>query len=242
MYGCSPGHSKDPEHDAEEDLHWAVADKEPIPLATALPDHVLKPRPWKWEDSAFNAKAQEGYYPTEARKEALSNASLHRGTHTPSDSWDFNLVGHLEDRRRFLQQQSAHENSILKPGPPSYQHPFVEDAPETPARSTPMHTPSSRQSNFWPSNENQPISSNKKEMDSSQRTRLQDELLASSPLSARRAKTSLDPDTSSKSIWGPENESRWSSEPGWGGVSSIRYLSLIFPWLDFKCLGHCFGQ
>ena len=62
LYGCAGGQSKDPEHDAEEDIRWAMSDKDAIPLPTTVPDHVANPRPWKWADSAFNIRADEAAY------------------------------------------------------------------------------------------------------------------------------------------------------------------------------------
>lgn len=62
MYGCAGGQSKDPEHDAEEDIRWAMSDKDAIPLPTTVPDHVANPRPWKWADSPFNIRADEEAY------------------------------------------------------------------------------------------------------------------------------------------------------------------------------------
>ncbi|KAI4200515.1 MAG: hypothetical protein LQ350_003885 [Teloschistes chrysophthalmus] len=55
MYGCSGGQSKDPAYDAEQDVRWAMADNEPIPLPMDPPDHVAYPRPWNWADSAYNS-------------------------------------------------------------------------------------------------------------------------------------------------------------------------------------------
>ena len=54
MYGCEGGQSKDPAYDAEQDIWWAICDRDPIPLPSKLPDHVSRPRPWNWNDSAFN--------------------------------------------------------------------------------------------------------------------------------------------------------------------------------------------
>ena len=53
-YGCFGGQSKDPAYDAEQDLWWAICERDPIPLPTELPDHIENPRPWNWDDSAFN--------------------------------------------------------------------------------------------------------------------------------------------------------------------------------------------
>ena len=54
MLGCKGGQSKDPAYDAEQDIRWAMADGDPIPLADNLPEYFFNPRPWNWEDSEFN--------------------------------------------------------------------------------------------------------------------------------------------------------------------------------------------
>ena len=54
LHGCAGGQSKDPAYDAEQDLWWAICDRDPIPLPSKVPDHVTNPRPWNWNDSAFN--------------------------------------------------------------------------------------------------------------------------------------------------------------------------------------------
>ena len=58
LYGCAGGQSKDPAYDAEQDLWWAICDRDPIPLPSEIPDHVANPRPWNWNDSAFNYRWQ----------------------------------------------------------------------------------------------------------------------------------------------------------------------------------------
>ena len=59
LYGCAGGQSKDPAYDAEQDLWWAICDRDPIPLPSEVPDHVAHPRPWNWNDSAFNYRRQQ---------------------------------------------------------------------------------------------------------------------------------------------------------------------------------------
>ena len=54
LYGCAGGSSKDPAYDAEQDIWWAICDRDPIPVPAATPDYVKNPRPWDWNDSAFN--------------------------------------------------------------------------------------------------------------------------------------------------------------------------------------------
>ncbi|MCJ1454940.1 hypothetical protein MMC28_005293 [Mycoblastus sanguinarius] len=56
MYGCEGGQSKDPAYDAEQDIWWAICDRDPIPLPAEIPDHIANPRPWNWNDSAFNCR------------------------------------------------------------------------------------------------------------------------------------------------------------------------------------------
>ena len=58
LYGCAGGQSKDPAYDAEQDLWWAICDRDPIPLPSEVPDHVTNPRAWNWNDSAFNYRRQ----------------------------------------------------------------------------------------------------------------------------------------------------------------------------------------
>lgn len=61
LYGCKGGQSKDPEFDAEQDIRWAIADSSPIPLPKKLPDHIANSRPWNWNDSAFNIRADRSH-------------------------------------------------------------------------------------------------------------------------------------------------------------------------------------
>ena len=58
LYGCAGGQSKDPAYDAEQDLWWAICDRDPIPVPSKVPDHAANPRPWNWNDSAFNYRRQ----------------------------------------------------------------------------------------------------------------------------------------------------------------------------------------
>ncbi|KAL8780637.1 MAG: hypothetical protein Q9213_006373 [Squamulea squamosa] len=63
MYGCKGGQSKDPAYDAEQDIRWAMADGEPIPLPRSPADHLRRPRPWSWDDSAFNCRREAATSP-----------------------------------------------------------------------------------------------------------------------------------------------------------------------------------
>ncbi|KAL8812855.1 MAG: hypothetical protein Q9200_000713 [Gallowayella weberi] len=76
MYGCKGGQSKDPAYDAEQDIRWAMADGEPIPLPKSPPDHVARPRPWSWDDSDFN------------HRRSLARTSDARDTETDALSFD----------------------------------------------------------------------------------------------------------------------------------------------------------
>ena len=55
-YGCKGGQSKDPAWDAEQDIRWAMQNKEPIPMPPWTRDYVTHPRPWNWTDSFFNVR------------------------------------------------------------------------------------------------------------------------------------------------------------------------------------------
>ena len=68
LHGCAGGSSKDPAYDAEQDIWWAICDNDPIPLPQDQPDHVIDPRPWDWNDSAFNHRC----IGRAARREAVS--------------------------------------------------------------------------------------------------------------------------------------------------------------------------
>lgn len=62
-YSCTPGASKDPAHDAEEDIRCAMQNEEAIVLPKPIPDHIANPRPWNWSDSAYNARAHHEFAP-----------------------------------------------------------------------------------------------------------------------------------------------------------------------------------
>ena len=62
-YSCTPGASKDPAHDAEEDIRCAMQNEEAIVLPQPIPDHIANPRPWNWLDSAYNARAHAEFAP-----------------------------------------------------------------------------------------------------------------------------------------------------------------------------------
>lgn len=106
MYGCKGGQSKDPAFDAEQDVRWAMADHDPIVLPSSIPDHVINPRPWNWNDSIFNLRASNTvstgtnttahfsstYVAEKSRRvsfEANSKKeSFNPFTHRRVDSWD----------------------------------------------------------------------------------------------------------------------------------------------------------
>lgn len=59
LHGCAGGSSKDPAYDAEQDIWWAICDRDPIPLPSKTPDHITNPRPWNWNDSPFNVRRRD---------------------------------------------------------------------------------------------------------------------------------------------------------------------------------------
>ena len=81
LYGCKGGSSKDPEFDAEQDVRWAISDTTPIPLPKKVPDHIAHPRPWYWEDSAFNVYADRSNLrpaDTDDKQQAIHKSTAHK--------------------------------------------------------------------------------------------------------------------------------------------------------------------
>ncbi len=89
MYGCAGGSSKDPAYDAEQDLWWAICDRDPIPLPTDIPDHISNPRPWNWNNSAFNYRRQGAPSPGPACEHARSSPRL--------SGWDAAVTESMKD-------------------------------------------------------------------------------------------------------------------------------------------------
>ncbi|KAL9013796.1 MAG: hypothetical protein Q9173_001540 [Seirophora scorigena] len=94
LYGCKGGQSKDPAYDAEQDVRWAMADGEPIPLPKFPADHVAHPRPWSWDDSAFNHRPTVAISPigSQSPTDDEAHKSLNFGSNARSraDSWATN--------------------------------------------------------------------------------------------------------------------------------------------------------
>ena len=89
MYGCAGGSSKDPAYDAEQDLWWAICDRDPIPLPTEIPDHITNPRPWNWNNSAFNYRRQGAPSAGAACEHARSSPRL--------SGWDAAVTESMKD-------------------------------------------------------------------------------------------------------------------------------------------------
>lgn len=89
MYGCAGGSSKDPAYDAEQDLWWAICDRDPIPLPTEIPDHITDPRPWNWNNSAFNYRRQGAPSAGSACEHARSSPRL--------SGWDAAVTESMKD-------------------------------------------------------------------------------------------------------------------------------------------------
>lgn len=129
LYGCKGGQSKDPAYDAEQDIRWAMADGEPIPLPKSPADHVAHPRPWSWDDSAFNYRPEVAISPagskSHAHEEVQQSLSHHVGktTRSRADSWttnpsleDFTVGGRASSSDNHKQHQ-RHEQDVS--GPPA---------------------------------------------------------------------------------------------------------------------------
>ncbi|KAI9874961.1 MAG: hypothetical protein M1830_009081 [Pleopsidium flavum] len=53
LYGRYGGSINDPQYDAEQDVRWAMAEHERIPLPKEVPDYFSNPRPWTWPSKTF---------------------------------------------------------------------------------------------------------------------------------------------------------------------------------------------
>lgn len=88
-HGCFGGSSKDPAYDAEQDIWWAICDRDPIPLPAEVPDHFSNPRPWNWEDSAFNFRRKDAPLPPLTIDNARNSPRL--------SGWDSTTTENMKD-------------------------------------------------------------------------------------------------------------------------------------------------
>ncbi|KAL9044465.1 MAG: hypothetical protein Q9214_002398, partial [Letrouitia sp. 1 TL-2023] len=140
-YGCKGGQSKDPAYDAEQDIRWAMADRDPIPLPTDPPDHVSKPRPWSWNDSVFNYRS-DAAKETQARhhtRSVVNENTRDLGYFTKKHRGD---SGRLKDTPDCGIESTPRANTLAIQKKPSHteggHHPlqtYAGDLPETPTRS-----------------------------------------------------------------------------------------------------------
>lgn len=105
-YGCKGGQSKDPAFDAEVDIRWAMCDGQPIPLPESPADHVAHPRPWCWDDSAFNCRATIAVSPfaskgnTKERAHKPLDQGIGKVSRPRADSWATNpSIGDIKNER-----------------------------------------------------------------------------------------------------------------------------------------------
>ncbi|KAI4174423.1 MAG: hypothetical protein LQ343_002360 [Gyalolechia ehrenbergii] len=123
-YGCKGGQSKDPAHDAEEDIRWAMADGDPIPLPKSPADHVANPRPWSWDDSAFNYRPAVAINPIGAKSNAdcspyhrLENV-MGNTNHTRADNWVTKPgVGNFAREPTLVARSACHTSDLSSPSP-----------------------------------------------------------------------------------------------------------------------------
>jgi hypothetical protein len=104
-YSCTPGASKDPAHDAEEDIRCAMQNEEAIALPKLIPDHIANPRPWNWADSAYNARAHQEFAPF-LPTEKLQSPSRSIGM---SSRWSNSLQPILEEN---VSDECPHDHAI----------------------------------------------------------------------------------------------------------------------------------
>ncbi|KAL9594612.1 MAG: hypothetical protein Q9219_006942 [cf. Caloplaca sp. 3 TL-2023] len=131
MYGCQGGQSKDPAYDAEQDVRWAMADGEPIPLPKSPADHVANPRPWSWDDSAFNPRPQVVINPLRTKNRLVHRAHQRSDYVTGNDTrshmrtWDTgsgkerSVTDPTVIRRSAYSTSDRSSRSPFRGGPPS---------------------------------------------------------------------------------------------------------------------------
>ena len=110
MFGCKGGQSKDPAFDAEQDIRWAMADHDPIALPPSKPDHLVKPRPWSWNDSAFNVRANKPI-PASTNTNAPSSS-----TYVASKSWSKSSAPNVPDGSFNIFTHRRADSSDTDPG------------------------------------------------------------------------------------------------------------------------------
>ena len=135
LYGCKGGSSKDPEFDAEQDVRWAISDTTPIPLPKKIPDHIAYPRPWYWEDSAFNLYADRSNLravDTDDKQQATNNSTAHKPSAelsktkvTPEDS-NPKRIYHLDQEPPIVgETKFGAVNRISETSEPATEVPFI---------------------------------------------------------------------------------------------------------------------
>ncbi|KAL8989975.1 MAG: hypothetical protein Q9177_001258 [Variospora cf. flavescens] len=135
LYGCKGGQSKDPAYDAEQDVRWAMADGEPIPLPKFPADHVAHPRPWSWDDSAFNHRPTVAISPIGSKSptddEAHQSLNLGSNARSRADSWATNPSDEDFNVERGVRLAHSHEQY----------RPYLEDVSESSAKLKAHHVP-----------------------------------------------------------------------------------------------------
>ncbi|KAI4289752.1 MAG: hypothetical protein L6R35_000975 [Caloplaca aegaea] len=135
LYGCKGGQSKDPAYDAEQDVRWAMADSEPIPLPKFPADHVAHPRPWSWDDSAFNHRPTVAISPIGSKcptdDEAHQSLNLGSNARSRADSWATNPSDEDFNVERGARLAHLHEQF----------RPYLEDVSESSAKLETHHVP-----------------------------------------------------------------------------------------------------
>ncbi|KAL8652569.1 MAG: hypothetical protein Q9210_002613 [Variospora velana] len=135
LYGCKGGQSKDPAYDAEQDVRWAMADSEPIPLPKFPADHVAHPRPWSWDDSAFNHRPTVAISPVGSKSpiddEAHQSLNFGSNARSRADSWATNPSDEDFSVERGARLTNSHEQY----------RPYLEDVSESSAKLEPHHVP-----------------------------------------------------------------------------------------------------
>lgn len=149
LYGCKGGQSKDPAYDAEQDIRWAMADGEPIPLPKCPADHLAHPRPWSWDDSAFNYRPEVAISPIGSKSHTDDEArhspskDIGNATRSRADSWTTNpsIENSTGERGAYLSNSHRQYQPYMEDGrnlaAKSRTHPGLNDFQTSSKRGTP---------------------------------------------------------------------------------------------------------
>ena len=159
LYGRVGWSKNDPQQAAEEDIRWAMADHERVPLPKAMPDYLSDPKPWDWESQSVKAFRDNGTtwmdangdvqweipspmpygqpinreHPAQAHPYAQGQAELYRAQQYEA-AYGHQTTSSVRGPVNPVGNQTVWTESDNGELSRQSKHAYVEDAPETPAR------------------------------------------------------------------------------------------------------------